>query len=209
MLALQHSCSYPAVDPRILKHTFTTPYVSQCLHHAVPSQHIYVPFKICFGYELVTYDVSIVLFHIVLTASHDLYQQRRAFITRHLVTHLLGENSCGCQLTGTQSACQAVVVSAHGDKGEDKGEDKGDDKDKGDSASDQQFAKLVERIKDDEGMQQALYAYIPDDMHNKEAVVRMVSSPEYRQMLESMMQVQSNLDIRITDKRIIRQVDGF
>lgn len=110
----------------------------------------------------------------------DLYRQSsaRASIKQYRTVLLLGEDSCGCHLTGAQSDRKAVVVSAHEDKSEDLS----------DSAADQQFAKLVERIKDDEGMQQALYAYLPDHMHNKEAVVRMVSSPEYRQMLESMMQ---------------------
>lgn len=50
-------------------------------------------------------------------------------------------------------------------------------------------------------MQQALHPYLPEHMRNKEAVVRMVSSPEYRQMLETMMQaspameqIMNNLD---------------
>lgn len=56
------------------------------------------------------------------------------------------------------------------------------------AADDDKFNQLVERIKDDQGMQQALFAYLPEGMRNKESVIRMVGSPEYRTMLESMMQ---------------------
>jgi hypothetical protein len=83
----------------------------------------------------------------------------------------------GCVCAGISSAANIRTPSAN-DSGRSST-----------AADDDKFNQLVERIKDDQGMQQALFAYLPEGMRNKESVIRMVGSPEYRTMLESMMQV--------------------